>query len=468
MKEAVTIRLETDAKKRLTELAEAEGRTVSSMIDGAVHEFLERRLGRREADPPKVLKVHHANLPDTCVLNAFCTLVPEQAERARQDLGMPGLEFVKDRPEWIRLPLDLLEGDSDIVESVNLCPIYFNGKKGGSSLRLDWVGPCLEMFVGHCVFVRCDLASTYLTEADISDFEAFRGRARTGRDLSLRSLTAWARQSGSEMQSRGLKLQALWRDAIVGCQLGTDYHIAVRRVSPMLAILGDNDGEKITAEDPLISGITDLDRGFKEFSNGTVSAFSGNLLHSAELLTDGKKIALLLAGPADMRVPSLNALAGQKGMFATSSNGMVPMGSSVLAFWGEAVGWFRDQVINSESNELLEKFINTMFPGFADQQDSTQNLVRLTVLKSLMQTWVKWFASPEDARDFMGGKTFTENLAQHYTDLCDLLNPATQMKAPEQDTPSERQLWRFPVLLDSPAINLQAGDALASTSGPTK
>jgi hypothetical protein len=466
-KQPVTIRLDVDAKEKLEKVAEDESRTVSSLIDLAVREFLDRRCQIiAPSSPSGSLRIRHAPLPDTCVLHAFQTCAPELFKQALTDLNLPNLEFVGDRPEWRRLPSDLFSGVSDLIESVNWFPIYWHAKRNGSaSLRLDWVGPFLQIFVGHCVFVRKDLFSNYLGPEDLKDFEEFRDKAQTGRDLSLRSLVAWTRQSGDQMKRRGKALGAMWADAVVGCQLGTDYHIAVRRVAPILAKIVDGDQEG-DVQDPAISGIDVLERGFQELRGGTVTAFTGNLLHSARLLAEPKPIALLLAGPADLRVPSLNTLAGRKGIFSTEPVGSAAqtrsVGAKVLAFWGKAVGWFRDQVVNAETDVTAITMLSSLFPefkteGLGNQQDSGQRvqLKPIPVLRSLMQAWVRWFSNPEEAHAFLGdggfsgsvaGSVRAEDLVKHYEQLCELLNPSTPMNAPDHDNPVERALWKFPVL----------------------
>ncbi len=456
-KEPVTIRLDVEAKTKLNEIAKAENRTVSSLIDLAVREFLDRRSGAESK--PEFLRVRHADLPDTSVLRAFCTLAEDEANQARAELNLPAFKFVdEDRPEWSRLPIDLFRGESHLVESVNWLPIFLHVKGGGGSPRLDWVGPYLQLFVGHCVFVSTELAANYLDSDQIKAFAAFHAQGRTGKDLSLRSLIAWARMSDSK--PIGEALDAMWHDSVVGCQLGTDYHIAIRRVAPILAELAGKGADAAT--DPTIPGITDLKRGFQEFRNGTISAFCGNLLHSAELLSDRPQAAFLLAGPADVRVPSLNTLAGTKGMFETTSaqdpsaNGM---GGNVLTFWSRAVRWFRDGMINSNSDTLLRQFLSSMFKDFLVPEAAgagspeAADLDRVQVLKGLLQTWVRWFADPAEARSFigdgvvegmMGGSVSARDLVQYYEELCDLLNPAIAMKAPQLSEPRERALWRFP------------------------
>ena len=466
-KEPVTIRLDVEAKAKLHELAGAEDRTVSSLIDLAVREFLDRRFGvDSTASSHARLRIRHADLPDTSVLRAFHSLAREKCDQAIRDLNLPSLEFVEDRPEWLRLLVDVFSGESDLVESVNWLPIFWHVKRGGSSPRLDWIGPYLQLFVGHHVFVRRDLVNNYLDVASLEEFERFRDQAHTGRDLSLRSLVAWARQSGDKESAQGKSLETIWADAVVACQLGTDYHIAVRRVAPILAILAGRGQDALVSEPP-IPGIDSLNRGFHEFCNGTVTAFTGNLLHSADLLTDRKQVACLLAGPADVRVPSLNTLAGRKGMFAAppsaAGSQSDAVGGKVLELWSQAVNWFRDEVIDADSDAVLRQLIASQFPDYmrdevGTNQGNGERLGRIAVVKNLMQTWVKWFADPNEARAFLGeghvagvagGKVPSEDIVQHYEHLCDQLNPAFQMTAPCIDDSKERAFWKFPVLGES-------------------
>lgn len=465
-KEPVTIRLSTDAKAKLQEIAEAEERTVSSMIDLAVREFLDRRFGVMSASAGQSkIKVRHAALPDTSVLRTFSTLAPVEWSKAQQELNLPELEFVDERPEWRRLPSDVFSGESDLVESVNWQPIFWHVKRGGSTPRFDWVGPYLQMFVGHHIFIHKDLARNHFSQDELSAFDQFRGEAKSGRDASLRSMIAWAKQRGEKSASRAQSLDALWADSIVGCQLGTDYHIAVRRLGAIIAELNGKPDDEIVV-DPPVSGLDDLTRGFQEFRNGTVTAFTGNLLHSADLLTRRKHYAFLLAGPADLRVPSLNTIAGRKGLFdpgITYSAQKSDVGGSILELWCRAVGWFRDQIINADSDEMLKKMIKEQFPEFSETHDpnisiSSDPMGFTATLKSLMQTWVKWFTDPDEARAFLGeGDVTAEDLVEHYEELCDLLNPSAQMTSPACDDPKQRAFWKFPTYSER-AVRAQSPD----------
>jgi hypothetical protein len=452
-KAPVTIRLDVAAKAKLHELAMKEDRTVSSLIDLAVREFLERRfqsgIGSNRSG---TLRIRHAGLPDTSVLHAYSICAPDDFNKALTKFNLPNFEFVSDRPEWRRLPSDLFSGESDLVESVNWFPIFWHVKRGGSSPRLDWIGPFLQLFVGHCVFVRKDLLKNHFSSDDLTEFQRFRNLASTGKDLSLRSLIAWVQQSKDKIRL-GHTLETMWAEAVVGCQLGTDYHIAVRRVAPIIARITNGP----LKEDPTIVGVDSLNRGFQELRAGAISGFTGNLLHSATLLADANPVAFLIAGPADLRVPSLNTLAGRKGMFdATSAESPLQTGmpgQRVLGLWGEAVAWFRDQVVNTDSDVNMKQFLGALFPEFMNENENTTGDF-VTILKSLLQTWVKWFTDPEEARAFFGEAAFSgsvagnvsaEDLVKYYEELCELLNPSAQMVAPSDDS-KDRALWKFPVL----------------------
>jgi hypothetical protein len=463
-KDVVTIRLDRTSKARLNQIAKAENRTVSTLIDLAVQEFLDRRLEAR----PEFLRVRHADLPDTSVLRAFFEMAPELFEKARKELDLPEFQFIDDRPEWNRVPVDLFRGQSDLVESVNRLPLFWHFKTEGSPTRLDWVVPFLQVFVGHCIFVRRDLAEHYLSKQQLKEFEDFRVQAQTGRDLSLRSLVAWVRWEGLRDEARAL--ETIWKESIVGCQTGTDFHIAVRRVAPILSELSRKE-EDLPITDPTISAVEDLNSGFQEFLNGTISAFTGNLLHSAELLTDHRETALLLAGPADLRVPSLNTLALRKGMLDPESgfeDEQGKMGRSILNIWGRAVRWFSNSVISTDSDAQLRRFLELRFPHFladASVQMSTRPLSessdRVKALQGLMQSWVKWLPDRAEAQAFFGVTSTLsgQDLVQHYQQLSDLLNPSAVMKAPQLSDPIERALWQFPEL---------AGRAIKSLPNPVQ
>jgi hypothetical protein len=284
-----------------------------------------------------------------------------------------------------------------------------------------------------------------MVDKDLQQFSEFRAHARTGKDLSLRSLAAWAGQSGEATKERAALLQEAWQNAIVGCQLGTDYHVGVRRASSVLVAMLEQAGEAslaAAAREPNLHGIESLERGFAEFLNGTVSAFTGNLLQSAELLSDRSDEAILLAGPADLRVPSLNTIAGRKGMFDVNDPSS-DLGSGALQLWSEAVTWFRDEIVMSGSLDALRNFVEKNFESGAARSGQ-----QIEVLRSLMQNWVRWFADPEEAKAFMGDKT--EELVRHYTELGERLNPIAQMLPPDRTDAHQNSLWQFPFLPDRP------------------
>jgi Ribbon-helix-helix protein, copG family len=453
-KELVTIRVDADSKAKLHRLAEDQGRSVSALIDLAVSEFLDRRFGANAASLAS-LRVRHALLPDTSVLHAFQALAPDLYKSALEELSLPQLQFIEDRPEWRRLPADLFSGESDLVESVNLLPIFWHFKRGGSSLalKLHCVPPYLQLFVGHCVFVRSDHLKDYLSAQDIKDFLEFRNHGQSGKDLSLRSLVAWVKQSSEVNKlSRATALQEAWANVIAGCQRGTDYHIAILRVAPILAQLAPRPPVHSSSE-PAIQGVEDLDRGFYEFRSGGSSAFIGSLLHSTRLLAATDPKALLLAGPADLRIPSLNTLAGRREIFDSEE-----VRRSILELWSRAVRWFREQIVMAKGDNL-RAFVSLMLSlSTSDSPESSFELRELEILQSLMQTWVKWFTDPEEAHAFLGdaslggvpgGNVSAEDMVKHYEELCELLNPAAQMTAPTYTAEREVALWKFPVLPES-------------------
>lgn len=431
-KEPVTIRLDGDTRADLQTLAAEHKRTVSSLIDEAVRTFLNQQLGRAAVDDK--LRVRYALLPDTAVLYNFAQLEGERFAKVVADAGLPEFEFVPRPAEWRSLSADVFSGKSDIVEAVNRLPIHWNLTRGASSPMLDWIGPYLTIFVGHCIFVRRDHIAEFLSNEEIDDFIEFRRQARSGKDLSLRSLAAWAARS-ADCAGRAAKLSEAWQDAVVGCQLGTDFHIAVRRVSSTLAALAWSEEELAmnTPREPNPVGIESLDRGIDEFRSGTLQAFTGSLLQSAELLSDGSDEAFLIAGPADVRVPSLNTLAGRKGMFDVEGPAS-SIGVGVLKLWWAAVSWFREEVVMGEP-EVLKRLVDENYPRVGGRSDD-----QIELLRSLMQSWVRWFLDPKEADAFMEKET--EDLVHHYHELCACLHPTARMPAPD----TGRRLWKFPIL----------------------
>lgn len=468
-KEPVTIRLDVEVKAKLQQLAGLDKQTVSSLIDHAIREFLDRRLGVDTVNEPETIEVRHAALPDTCVLRAFHSFGGDKYKKAQEALNLPKLHFLSKEEwrtecEWRNVLNEVFSGRTDLVESINWLPIFWHTKPGLSSPTLDWVGPFLEIFVGHCVFVRKDFVEEYLAPEYIKNYEEFFRREKpekkkpTGRDLSLRSLVAWVQQLEPDAsKSLARSLEIMWTDAVVGCQLGTDFHMAVCRIAPILTSIAGTSSNDI--RDPALSGLGDLDRGFQEFLHGVVTGFTGNLLHSADLLSRKENVAFLLAGPADLRIPSLNTLAGRKGFLSTEGDEKLLINKDLednrlLKLWEMAVNWFYDEVINTESPENLHKIIKTFFDPKnssleKEGSEADPNLEMISILKSLMQTWVKWFASPKDAYAFIGdgGTLRAEALVQHYEKLCDHLNPtAPRMEAPKYESSEEQAFWKFPVL----------------------
>lgn len=480
-KQPVTMRLAVESKEKLQKLSESTGRTVSSLIALAVDKFLDQQLGGEiKYGAQGKCRIRHAALPDTSVLRAFSILAPEKCDAIIRELNLPKLEFLPNPPEWRRLLTEVASGESDLVESVNWLPIFWMVKPGRPSPHCDWVVPFLQLFVGHHVFVHRELLIAYLTPEDISDFEEFRDVGKTGKDLSLRSLATWVRHSGDSKNRRAKLLEAMWADSVVGCQLGTDYHIAVRRLTTILANFhGPPTVDSIA--DPTIPGLDSLNRGFQEFRNGTVTAFIGNLLHTASLMTNRRQTAYLLAGPADLRVPSLNTLTGRKGLFDMPSSSAARdsgINGKVLVLWRHAVNWFRDEIINADTDTVLRQFITDQFPEFVGDEPSEQrnhgessDREPIAVLKSLMQTWVKWFADADEASAFLGdeqsGNISATDLVQYYEVLCDRLNPSAQMPAPIVNDTRERAFWKFPTFAE-PGARASASTGISTKNAVTK
>jgi hypothetical protein len=436
-KEPVTIRLDAETRGGLQKLAHERKRTVSSLIDQAVQTFLDQQLGRVSTEGH--LLIRHAMLPDTAVFQAFAQLERKRFDDIVARTGLPELRFVPKSVEWRNLQRDVFSGDYDVIEGMNRLPIRTHVEQlmqGASSPPIDWIAPFLQVFVGHCVFLRGDHLREFLSDSDLQSFLEFRKSATTGKDLSLRSLVAWAAQS--EGASRVSALSEAWAAAIIGCQLGTDFDIAVRRVSALLDAILESRGSP-RGSIPLQSnvvGIESLERSLEDFRCGTHSAFTGGLLHSAELFHDESADAFLLAGPADLRIPSLNTLGLRKGML--DPNGpSAAIGRGLLELWREASLWFQDDLVTGRSGKL-PAFINDNFPRQAARDDA-----EIEILRGLMQTWVRWFESPEAAQAFMGDRT-TE-LVEHFQELGANLYPTRLMPAPAFEEVKD-PLWPFPTL----------------------
>jgi hypothetical protein len=470
-KQVVSIRLDVADHRRLQGLADEQDQSVSSLIGLAVRQFLQRfQEGSPTSFPMAEMKVRYTLLPDTCVLFAFHELAGEKFQAALSDLELPHLKFTEDRPEWRSLATDLVLGESHLVEALNRLPLFWHLDAGKSSPRLDWVGPFLEIFTGHHIFVRTDQVEAILTAADVQDYKEWAAKAKPGKEQSLHSLIGWAKTSATEKrQARAEKLHTLWENCLIGLQLGTDYHIAVRRVSPVLSKLSnpteDSDLHSTETYRPILQGFEDLTRAYREFLNGPITGFTGHLLQTAELFAIGPSKAMLLAGPADLQVPSLNTLAGRKGLFDAFLAGdrNNTLGERVLALWSRAVTWFLDEVVMARTTDNLGKLAKLITAH--QSTDPTEGLAldqteKLRIFQSLMQTWVKWFPDAQEACSFMGdgvtssaasplAETQTlpsEQLVSHYQDLIKRLNPSRTMTAPDVND----AFWKFPVLISRP------------------
>ena len=120
------------------------------------------------------------------------------------------------------------------------------------------------------------------------------------------------------------------------------------------------------------------------------------------------------------------------------------LGAKVLTLWGHAVRWFTRELVDAKSDDLLRKFLHSFFPEFDQDQRGTGPTESPTlVLQSLLKTWVKWFADPNEALAFMGKDT--ERLVRCYKDLCHMLNPVAPLPF-EAPNVEDRDLWPFPTL----------------------
>lgn len=457
-KEAVTVRLDANAKARLQEIAQRENRTFSSLIDLAVKDYLEQREGKH----PKIadlnsLQICHAHVPDSIVLRAYATFAPQACSALLESLGLPQAEFVAKQPEWRK---NHLHADtSDLVETFNWLPIFWHIKRGGSSPRIGWIGPYLQIFSAHCVFVRRDFFKTFLTTADYENYVAFQATAETPRDQSLRSVIAWLQNSDEDvMAQRASAVLKCWTNTVITCQMGTDLQIAAQRVTPLLQRLANNPKHLADAE-PTLQGNNDLHSGFQLFMSSAVTGFTGHALQSTELLTDAKSEAILLAGPADVRVPSLNTIAGHKNLF-DAHGGALTTNNPFLTLWAHAVQWFRREMLNEPSAERFHEFMRIHYPEYIRPEqnaaDTAKNREKVRFLRSFMQTWIQWFADPNEAQAFMGNSLIDgiggsatptpEDLVQHYETLCDALHPAGKMPPALDSNPTEQALWKFPTL----------------------
>jgi hypothetical protein len=457
-KEPVTVRLDARAKSDLHAIAQRENRTFSSLIDLAVRDFLDRRQCRARVDRSlESLKICHAHVPDSIVLRAFATFSPAEFSALIENLGLPQAEFVDKQPEWRKNHLHA--GSSDLVETFNWLPIFWHIKRGGSSPRIGWIGPYLQIFSAHCIFIRREFFKEFMTEEGYADFLAFEGKGKTAREKSLRSITAWLQQSPDRhIIDRSLQVLKCWTNTVITCQMGTDLQIAVQRVTPLLHLLA-NKPEDYAYSEPTLQGNNDLHAGFQCFMSSAVTGFTGHALQSTELLTDGASDAVLLAGPADVRVPSLNTIAGHQSLFGTP--GCTDSSKNVfLAIWTHAVHWFRNNMLNEPTGERFHTFMCTHYPEYirpeTTVEDTEHNRSKVLFLRSFMQTWIQWFADPQETQAFMGNALIDglgshtaptpEDLVQHYETLCDALHPAGKMPPAIDANPMEHALWKFPTL----------------------
>lgn len=457
-KEAVTVRLDAHAKARLQTIAQRENRTFSSLIDMAVKEYLEQQEGCRTPVPHlNSLEICHAHVPDSIILRAFATFAPETCSTLVESLGLPQAEFVGKQPEWRKNHLHA--DSSDLVETFNWLPIFWHIKRGGSSPRIGWVGPYLQIFSAHCVFIRRDFFKSFLDAEAYEDYLCFQSKGESARDQSLRSVIAWLQHSSPQLAvARAQQVLKCWTNTVITCQMGTDLQIAAQRVTPLLQLLSGSPLEMAEAE-PTLQGNNDLHSGFQAFMNSAVTGFTGHALQSTELLTDAKSEAILLAGPADVRVPSLNTIAGHKSLF-DAHGGTDGSENPLLTLWTQAVHWFRKEMLNEPSGERFHIFMQTHYPEYIRPENNSDeranNRKKVLFLRSFMQTWIQWFADPNETQAFMGNTLIDgiggvaapspEDLVQHYETLCDALHPAGKMPPAIDGNATELALWKFPTL----------------------
>ena len=457
-KEAVTVRLDAQAKADLQAIAQRENRTFSSLIDLAVKAFLEGNGTNNTLAPAlNSLKICHAHVPDSIVFRAFATFAASECSTLVESLGLPQAEFVDKQPEWRK---NHLHADtSDLVETFNWLPIFWHIKRGGSSPRIGWIGPYLQIFSAHCVFIRRDFFKSFITPEDYADYLKFHNQGTTARDQSLRSVIAWIQHSPEERApQRAVQVLKCWTNTVVTCQMGTDLQIAAQRVTPLLQILAKQPTDYAFAE-PTLQGNNSLHAGFQSFMSSAVTGFTGHALQSTELLTDAKSDAVLLAGPADVRVPSLNTIAGHKSLFDAQGSAD-HANNAFLILWTHAVHWFRKAMLNEPSGERFHEFMRTHYPEYirpeTTPEDVAHNRQKVLFLRSFMQTWIQWFADPNETRAFMGNSLIDgiganaaptpEDLVQHYENLCDALHPAGKMPPAHDSNPTEQAMWKFPTL----------------------
>lgn len=441
-KVAITVRLRGNSLKELKQIADTESRTVSNLIDGAVKEF----LGRRNDSSDVVLNVQHAALPDTSVLKGFFHLAQEAYKTGVEEKRFPNIYFPPQQFEWSRLMSEVMQGEMEVVESVNWQSILKELANKYTPPRFDWMPPYLQLFGGHCVFSSASLVKEKLGKDDLESFMAFRSIATTGRELSRHSLAAWANMSdlsSEEKTGRAAKLAALWSESIVCCQLGTDFHIALLRLTSLLeAMLPPSQAQAALADaprnEPIIQGVDDLDNAFAQFNDGVFTAFIGNMLHTTELLAEAEPHALLLAGPADLRITSLNTLVGAKGQIQGSG------GEKIATLWRDASKWFNEMVGNP-SIDTFGKFVAMVAP--TSSRGAPWSEREIILLKSLMQTWVKVFPDALSAQALVGhagdNKAALFFLA-HYESMCKKLADSEPMPAPQHEQAMERSFWKFP------------------------
>ena len=452
-------------------MASKEDRTVSSLVDKAVRNYIEHSPQKISKDNKMFtgnfsvdslfnsgpLYIRHANLPDTSILYAYSKLAPQACYETLMNNGLPEIKFFDEGTQWNKLPSDLFSGAADILESVNWLSIFWHMRRGGSSPQLGWLGPYLNVFAGHCIFVHREVLEQVFSESALADYDTFKSSSTDAKTLSLNSFFAWINNSNDLKHNRIQALVSVWKTLEVSCNIGTDYQLAAIRFGHLLSqICSELNEHKTFAKnsllDPIICGNKSSDEGLSRFLSGDATGFIGGLMQSSILFADHLDDVVLLAGPADLKLQSINTLAA-KNVDKTSTN-------QYISLWSDAVKWYKKEVIWSDElthlKALIEKTSPSFFDSFSPISANKEKLpLRLEILRGMLRTWVRWFESPEDARGFYGGlnnkssfklKISAEDLVENYEVMSRYLTSINPSQYPDIDESSVDLFWRFPKL----------------------
>lgn len=454
-KEVVTVRLDAEAKSALTEICRQKNRTMSSMIDLAVSEFLNKNYRSVKSKERGKIVVKHAKLIDTSIIRAFCELSGEKYREAISHLDLPEISFADSpdsSPEWSRIAPALNEDKTDLIESFNWAPIFMSVKRGEAAPKLDWIGPFLQIFGCHCIFISKKYVEQNCPKLS-SDYQEFRDGFSSDRELSQCSMISYIQSNDENMNNYTEIIARIWQSSIITCQRETDYHIAVRRVAPLLNQISCYE---LDCKDPVIRGCQSLELALSEYKSGVSNLFIGNILQSAELFTYDFEDSFLFAGPQDVRVASLNTIAGKNDLIGPNSTEN-HISSRLLQFWGMAVEWYKSEVISSDSsNKLIREILKTHFQPFLEkiEEKSSDNVGMKSddfyhMLKTLMRSWVLWLDSPDAAKALYGIEygnnkkvPSAQTLVEQYERLCNALYE-DKMPEPENDGARQNSLWPF-------------------------